>query len=81
MTPLKGSLRWEAREEYCIFNHNIDFKDNIGKETNKFCELMALKLTLQLFQEYSVPKLQIFEDSLLVIQWIRKEAYLINFTL
>jgi ribonuclease HI len=55
---------------YLSSNHNIAFKAGIGQETNNYCELMALKLTLQLAQEYGVTQLQIFGDSLLVIQWI-----------
>jgi ribonuclease HI len=42
---------------------------------------MALKLVLMLAQEYGITHIQIFGDSLLVIQWMRKESILRNFTL
>jgi ribonuclease HI len=66
---------------YLGSNHYILFKVGIGKETNNFYELTTLKLMLQLAQEYGVSQLQIYGNSLLVIQWLRKEATIINFTL
>jgi ribonuclease HI len=42
---------------------------------------MALKLVLRLAQEFGVTQLQIFGDSMLVIQWMHKEIALRNFTL
>jgi ribonuclease HI len=42
---------------------------------------MALKLVLRLAQEFGVSQIQIFGDSLLVIQWLCKETTLRNFTL
>jgi ribonuclease HI len=42
---------------------------------------MALKLVLSLAQEFGVSQIQIFGDSLLVIQWMCKEMVLRNFTL
>jgi len=66
---------------YLGSNHYILFKVGIGKETNNFYEPTTLKLMLQLAQEYGVSQLQIYGNSLLVIQWLRKEATIINFTL
>lgn len=42
---------------------------------------MALKLVLKLAQELGVTQLQIYGDSMLVIQWMRKEIAVRNFTL
>jgi ribonuclease HI len=61
---------------YLSSNHSIYFKAGIGQETNNYCELMALKLVLRLAQEFGVSQIQIFGDSLLVIQWMHKETTL-----
>jgi len=42
---------------------------------------MALKLVLRLAQEFGLSQIQLFGDSLLVIQCLRKETTLVNFTL
>jgi ribonuclease HI len=42
---------------------------------------MALKLVLMLAQENGVSQIQIYGDSLLVIQWMKGEFNLHNFTL
>jgi ribonuclease HI len=47
----------------------LKFKASLGRGTNNFAELMALKLTLVLVAEKGVTKIQIFEDSLVVINW------------
>jgi ribonuclease HI len=50
-------------------------------ETGNYCELMARKLVLRLALEFGVSQLQISNDSMMVIQWMRKEITLENFTL
>jgi ribonuclease HI len=42
---------------------------------------MALKLVLTLAQEQGISQIQIYGDSLLVIQWMKGEFNLCNFTL
>jgi ribonuclease HI len=65
-----------------LFNtHSIPFKVELGRDTNNFCELMALKLVLMLAQENEISQIQIYGDSQLVIQWIKGEFNLHNFTL
>jgi ribonuclease HI len=54
--PSKGGSRGIL---YLYSDHNISFKEKIGQETNKFCEMMALKLVLKLAQEFGVTQLQI----------------------
>jgi hypothetical protein len=66
-SPPKGGARGIS---YLSSNHCISFKAGIGQESNNYCELMELKLILQLAQEHGVSQLQIFGDSLLVIQWL-----------
>jgi ribonuclease HI len=66
---------------YLSQNYSTKLKYRIGNESNNFYELMALKLVLKLAQELGVSHLQIYDDSLLVIQWIHKEITLIKFTL
>jgi hypothetical protein len=61
--------------------HSISFKDGVGQASNNLCELMALKLVLMLAWEHGVTHIQIFGDSLLVIQWMKQELVLRNFML
>lgn len=42
---------------------------------------MALKLVLRLAKEFGVTHFQIFDDSMLVIQWMREEIAARKFTL
>jgi ribonuclease HI len=43
----------------------------LGLRTNNYVELMALKLLLFVAKEKEVSSLQIFGDSILIINWIR----------
>jgi ribonuclease HI len=76
--PFKGGLGGII---YLSLYHNISFKVGIDQETNKLCELMALKLVLKLEQEFDGTHLQFFGPSKLSIQWMHKEIALRNFTL
>jgi hypothetical protein len=60
---------------------SISFKARVGKETNHLSEMLALKLVLMLSQEHGVTHMQIFEDLLLVIKWMRHDLASRNFTL
>jgi ribonuclease HI len=53
----------------------------IGNETNNYYELLALKLVLLLALEKGISHIQIYGDSLLVIQWMKGDFSLHNFTL
>ena len=52
-------------------NHYFMFKAGLGEGTNNFTELYALKLLLTLALDKQVSSIQVFGDSLLVINWIR----------
>jgi ribonuclease HI len=49
-----------------MLNSKLKFKAGLGRGTNNFDELMALKLVLILAAEKGVQKLQIFRDSMIV---------------
>eukprot|EP01018_Ginkgo_biloba_P009885 Gb_00929 [translate_table: standard] len=61
--------------------HTIKFKAGLGKGTNNYAELMALKLRLFLAGEKGVSRLQVFGDSMVVIKWMRKERNCLNYLL
>jgi ribonuclease HI len=44
----------------------------LGQGSNNYAELMALKLLLSFAGEKGITKLQIFGDSLVIINWMRK---------
>ena len=50
--------------------HYFSFKDGLGFGSNNFAELLGLKLLLSLSLENNFKKLQIFDDSQLVINWV-----------
>jgi ribonuclease HI len=52
--------------------HLFRLKMGLGPGTNNFAELMSLKLLLLFSLEKNVHSIQLFGDSLLVINWIRK---------
>jgi ribonuclease HI len=60
-------------------DHCLKFKVGLGTGSNKFFELMALRLNLLFALEKGVLRLQIFGDSQLVIHWMRKESIMRNF--
>ena len=51
-------------------DHFYTFKAGLGVGTNNYAELYALKLLLRLALDKQVSKIQVFGDSLLVINWI-----------
>jgi ribonuclease HI len=52
-------------------SHSIRFKVELGYSTNKFFELVDLKLLLTLALEYGINHIQFFVDSLMVIKRMR----------
>jgi ribonuclease HI len=62
-------------------HHVISFKVGLGRGTNNKAELMALKLLLILSAEKGAQKLQIFDNSLVVVNWMNGTNSLENFNL
>ena len=51
-------------------DHYITFKASLGVGTNNFAELYSLKLLIRLALKKQIKHIQIFGDSMLVINWI-----------
>jgi ribonuclease HI len=54
------------------YSHLFKLKWGLGPGTNNFIELMPLKLLLTFVEEKGISNLQIFGDSMVIINWIRK---------
>jgi len=58
------------------------FKAGLGGGSNNFAEILALKLLLLLVYEKGIRSIQVFGDSLLIINWLRgsckMEKYLLR---
>ena len=52
--------------------HFFHFQMGLGEGTNNFAELLSLKLLLQFALEKGCKHLQIFGDSLIIINWVNK---------
>jgi ribonuclease HI len=57
---------------YLSAHHFFKIKMGLGPGTNNYVELMALKLLLVFAGEKGVKSIQIFGDSMIAINWIRK---------
>jgi hypothetical protein len=57
---------------YLFESHYYNLTMGLGPGTNNYAELMALKLLLTFAGEKGINSLQIFGDSMVVINWIRK---------
>jgi ribonuclease HI len=55
-----------------IKNHSFHIKLGLGQGTNNYVELLTLKLLLLFAKEKEILHLQIFGDSMNVINWARK---------
>ena len=53
-------------------NHHFQISMGLGSGTNNYAELMTLKLLLCFAIERNFKKLQVFGDSMVVINWINK---------
>ena len=62
-------------------SHYFKIKMGLGNGTNNFAELMALKLLLCYANERGCKILQIFGDSMIVINWKNKVKKCLNITL
>lgn len=62
-------------------SHVVKLKAGLGRGSNNFAELMALKLSLILAAERGVSRLQVFGDSLLVRNWMNGRNQLENLLL
>jgi ribonuclease HI len=52
--------------------HFFNLKLGLGPGTNNYAELMALKLLLNFAGEKGIRSIQIFGDSMVVINWVNK---------
>jgi ribonuclease HI len=66
---------------YLKDTHFLKYKETFGRGTNNVAEFMALKITLMLVVEYGAIKLQVFGDSLMVINWMLGVCVVENFLL
>ena len=62
-------------------DHYITFKAGLGVGTNNYAELFALKLLLILALDKHISNIQVFGDSLLVINWITGKFIIHNLQL
>jgi ribonuclease HI len=62
-------------------SHSLKFRAGVGQGTNNYAKLMDLKLLLTLAGEKGITSLQIFEDSMLVIKWMRRGNSLSSYLL
>jgi ribonuclease HI len=53
----------------------------LGKGTNNYVELMTLLLLLKIAKEYELKSIQLFGDSLNVINWVQKTQHCHNILL
>ena len=58
-------------------SHSFFLSAGLGRGTNNFAELMSLRLLLLFALEQGCLSLQVFGDSMLVIEWV-KEVHLCN---
>jgi ribonuclease HI len=70
--PTKQPIVWGGPLLYLKENHFFKMKMGMGSGTNNYVELMSLKLLLLFVGEKGVKSIQIFGDSLNVINWVRK---------
>jgi ribonuclease HI len=47
----------------------------LGKGTNNYAELMTLLLLLKIAKEYDLKSIQLFGDSMNVINWVQKTQH------
>jgi len=66
---------------YMSESHYYNLTMGLGPVTNSYVELMALKLLLTFTREKGINSLQIFGDSMVVINWIRKSQVCHNIRL
>jgi ribonuclease HI len=66
---------------YFSNSHFIKFKVGLGTGMNISVELFALRSLLKLAIEKGIDKMQVFGDSLLVINWMRGDSQIQNVTL
>jgi ribonuclease HI len=57
---------------YLTNTHYFTLTMGLGSRTNNYAELMALKLLLTFSREREIDNIQLFGDSMVVLNWIRK---------
>lgn len=77
----KGDPRVYGEGESALYNesHSINFTIRLGHATNNYVELMPLKLLLLLVAKKGISILQVFNDPLIVIRWMKKEQNCLNY--
>ena len=63
---------WGGATLFLNPTHHFQISMGLGSGTNNYAELMALKLLLCFAIESNCKKLQVFGDSLVIINWINK---------
>jgi ribonuclease HI len=63
---------------YFSHSHFIKFKAWIGLRSNNYAELQALRLLLKCAKDQNIKNMQVFNNSSLVINWIKESGYLHN---
>lgn len=66
---------------FFIGDHWIKFSAGLGKSSNNKVELLVLKLVLGITIEKGIRKVQIMQDSLLVIEWMKRIINMENINL
>jgi ribonuclease HI len=72
---------WWEKVIYISPSHYYNLKWGLGQGSNNYAELMALKLLLTFAGEKGITHLQIFGDSMVVINWMRKTQLCHNINL
>ena len=63
---------WGGATLFLNSTHHFQIKMGLGTGTNNYIELVALKLLLCFALERNSRKIQIFGDSLVILNWINK---------
>jgi len=63
---------WGGASLYLSFSHHYTLRAGLGLGSNNYSELMALKLLLIFAVEKNIKQLQIFGDSMIIINWANK---------
>lgn len=64
----------------CLFQISqfIHIKEGLGLGSNNFAEFQVLKLLLKCAKDWNISRLQVYGDSLLVINWRKRSGHLHN---
>jgi ribonuclease HI len=71
---------WRGGILYLKENHFYKIKMGLGPGSNNYVELMSLKLLLTFVGEKGITTIQIFGDSLNVINWVQENPILSQYS-